>query len=345
MSGATCWIVRARGHRAIRGTHARSIELAPEDEIGLGATCVVGVSSEVPEEVALARGPLRLTLAAGGHTSALLAWRSPSWASARRIVVRTSTFTDGDTFAFGATAGAADLDQGLLGALRDGAPLTLEVQPLGPPPPLVVAAPARHPLADLPAGLQRHLSVAARAGKLLAFVPPRSHRDAAPWPELGGQVTTSLARAGEGAVAVAPDGERLLLRALETLDDGPRRRLRLLLVQPSHRSDALLLLSGRPPTPALTLGLVPERPQRRRRLLAEALRSDQPVVFACADGLLEEVAADVGQVAGDACIVWAAPEPDFGTALSGSTPAGLDVPSGVRQGIVLSGSSPRRPVG
>lgn len=345
MSAEARWVVRARGHPAMRATHARSIELAPEDEIGPAATCVVGVSSEVPEEVALARGALRLAIAAGGHDSELLAWRSPSWASAKRIVVRTSTFADGDTFAFGATRGAADLDRALLEALKGGATLTLEVRPISSPPPLLVAAPAGFPLADLPAGLRRHLTVVARAGRLLVLVPPRSHRDAAPWPELGGQVANDLDALQEGTTVVAPDSERLLLRALDTVADEPRRRLRLALAAPSHLADALLLLLGQPATPTVSLGLVPTRPARRRRLLGQALRACLPLAFAVASDLSEEVADDVERLSPGAAVIWAAPEPDFGMALSGSTPAGLAVPPGIRCGVVLSGSSPRQPAG
>lgn len=345
MSPPDHWTLRARGHPAIRSTHARSIELTAENEIGPGATCVVGVSADISEEIALTRGALRLRFAAGGHTTTLSAWRSPSWASASRIVVRTTTFTDGDTFAVGATAGAAQLDRDLLGALRSSAPLTVEITPIGSPPPLVVAAPPGFPLADLPAGLRRHLAVAARTGRLSAFVPPRGHRDAAPWPELKGQVTTSLADIDNGTVVTAQDSERLLLGALDTLDDGPRRRLRLALVEPSHLADALLLLLGHPATPAVSLGVVPTRPARRRRLLGEALRAGLPLAFAVADGLSRELAEDVEQLSPGATVIWAAPEPDFGLALAGSAPAGLDAPPGLRRGVVLSGSSPRRPDG
>lgn len=345
MSAGGGWRVRAQGHPAVRATHARSIELAPEAEIGLGATCVVGVSTEVPEALALARGPLRLTLTADGHAAALRAWRSPSWASERRIVVRTTTHADGDTFAIGATAGAADLDRRLVEALRQGTALTVAIHPLSPPPPLVVAAPSGTPFADLPAGLRRHLTAASHARRLFALVPPRGHRDAAPWSELGGEPTTSLEAVDDGAVVLAPDSERLLLRALDGLDDGRRERLRLLVQQPSHPAHALLLLCGAPATPALALGILPERPQRRRRLLTEALRTGLPAAFACADHLSSELASEAAALAPEATIVWAAAEPDFGEALSGPAQPGLVVPSGLRRGVLLSGSSPRRPAG
>jgi len=342
LSARAHWVVRAKGHPEIRGTHTRALELTPDAEIGKAATCIIGVGAEVPADLALARGPLRLTFSADGHTSTLLAWRSPSWSSTNRLVVRTSTYADGDTFAIGATAAASELERGLLDALSGGAPLRLDLHQLEPSPPLVVAARDDVPLDDLPAGLRAHLVAAARAGRLVGLQPPGSRRQAAWWAELRARPISSLDGALGGSVVVASASERLLLAALESVDDARRSRFRLLIVDPPHPGAALLLLDGRPATPAVSLGRLHQRPLRRRRLLAEALATGLPVSLDVPEEEASTLTHEVDHLAPGARLLWSAPTPDFGLALEAHVPAHLGVPPSVRRVVLLSDSSPRQ---
>ncbi|HZV48237.1 MAG TPA: DUF371 domain-containing protein [Candidatus Dormibacteraeota bacterium] len=108
-----------RGHPAIRGTHAKTLELTRERDISPRATCVVGVAAEVePEELAGFVGPVSITLRAGPHQETVRATAEPAFRLDRTIVLRRSRHRSPDTFATGADRGAGDLDRELIRALR-----------------------------------------------------------------------------------------------------------------------------------------------------------------------------------------------------------------------------------
>ncbi|MCB1032493.1 MAG: DUF371 domain-containing protein, partial [Acidobacteria bacterium] len=69
---------RARGHANLRATHHKTLEITRDPEISLRGTCIVGVAATFdPRSVARLRGPLRLTLEAGGREASLRAVATP----------------------------------------------------------------------------------------------------------------------------------------------------------------------------------------------------------------------------------------------------------------------------
>jgi hypothetical protein len=107
-----------RGHAAIRGTHAKTLELVRAADITARATCVVGVAVEAAaEDLAGFVGPVSIRLRAGGHEDVVHALANPRFQPGDRLVVRRSGHRSGETFAVWADRGAAGLDRGLVAAL------------------------------------------------------------------------------------------------------------------------------------------------------------------------------------------------------------------------------------
>lgn len=133
-------VVRARGHREIRATHGKTLELTRETGISARATCVVGVAAELePGEVGLLRGRVTVTVEAAGRSATGSAVVNPGHDVRDRLVIRRSRWSDVDTLAVGSTLTADDLDPGLAAALTDpDTVVTLTVTEAGPVPPLVL---------------------------------------------------------------------------------------------------------------------------------------------------------------------------------------------------------------
>src|SRR5437660_2593944 len=106
--------IECRGHAAITATHAKTWELTLDDDIGLRATCVIGVGSVVDWGRLLAlRGPVRFGLSVGDRRDEVRAEMNPLFRAGRRLVVRTSRFRADDTLAVAADKASADLDRDL----------------------------------------------------------------------------------------------------------------------------------------------------------------------------------------------------------------------------------------
>jgi 16S rRNA C1402 (ribose-2'-O) methylase RsmI len=107
-----------RGHAAIRGTHAKTIELIRAPDMSARATCVVAVAVDAgAEELAGFVGPVSIRLRVGAHEDVLSAVANPRFQPGERLVVRRSGYRSGDTFAVHADRGAAGLDRALVAAL------------------------------------------------------------------------------------------------------------------------------------------------------------------------------------------------------------------------------------
>jgi 16S rRNA C1402 (ribose-2'-O) methylase RsmI len=107
-----------RGHAAIRGTHAKTLELIRAADITARATCVVGVEVDAGHEnLAGFVGPVSIRLRAGGHEDVVHALANPRFQPGDRMVVRRSGHRSGETFAVNADRGAAGLDRALVAAL------------------------------------------------------------------------------------------------------------------------------------------------------------------------------------------------------------------------------------
>ena len=109
-----------RGHAAITASHAKTVELVSEQEIGPRATCVVAVGARVESgDLLELRGWIDLTLEAGGITDVIRGHANPASARGDRLVVRRGAAAVRDALLVEADKGAADLDRRLVAALTD----------------------------------------------------------------------------------------------------------------------------------------------------------------------------------------------------------------------------------
>jgi hypothetical protein len=143
----------AQCHANIRATHAKTLELAREDEIGPAATCVVGVSTVIDEAALTAlRGRIELTIAAGGHAATLRGRVNPAFRPGDPLIVRRAPAVTRDAIVIDADAAAADLDRALAERLAEpGAPIdvTIAERPGEAAPGALVVGPGEDPAADL----------------------------------------------------------------------------------------------------------------------------------------------------------------------------------------------------
>ncbi|MDY7092977.1 MAG: DUF371 domain-containing protein [Acidobacteriota bacterium] len=123
---------RARGHRNIKASHGKSLEITRETELTERGTCIVGVAADFePRRVALVRGPVVLRLRVGELEDEVRAVVTPHMAARETLVLRRSDQRAGRTFAFAADKGARDLDRKLTEALRNpAAVLEVEIEAL-----------------------------------------------------------------------------------------------------------------------------------------------------------------------------------------------------------------------
>jgi hypothetical protein len=113
----------------MRATHAKSLELTGEAEITARATCVAGVRMAADGSVGLLRGPVRLTLAVGGHRAHGWGVINPAHAVDDRVVLRRAASGGPETLVVRSTLTAADLDPALVEELRvPGAEVSLTVE-------------------------------------------------------------------------------------------------------------------------------------------------------------------------------------------------------------------------
>jgi hypothetical protein len=109
-----------RGHAAITASHAKTVELVTEQEIGPRATCVAAVGAQVESGDLLAlRGWIDLTIEAGGVTDVIRGHANPAFAIGDRLVVRRGPAPVRDALLVDADKGASDLDPRLVAALQD----------------------------------------------------------------------------------------------------------------------------------------------------------------------------------------------------------------------------------
>ena len=122
----------AAGHPNVRATHAKTLELSRDAEIGPGATCVVGVSAEIDDAaVTELRGRVEITIEAGGRSARVRGRMNPAFQPGDPLVVRRAAAVTRDAVVIDADAAAADLDRGLVEELaRPGAPIVVTINEL-----------------------------------------------------------------------------------------------------------------------------------------------------------------------------------------------------------------------
>jgi uncharacterized protein len=120
-----------RGHAAITASHAKTVELVAEPEIGPRATCVAAVDSRVESGDLLGlRGWIDLTIEAGGMADVVRGHANPAFSPGDRLVVRRAPAPVRDALLVEADRGAADLDRRLVAALaHPGATVTVTLSP------------------------------------------------------------------------------------------------------------------------------------------------------------------------------------------------------------------------
>ncbi len=108
----------ARGHPAIRASHAKTLELTAEPAITARASCMVGVAAALPAQPVA--GPIRLTLSVAGESVSFSATgNSAWWPGSGSAVIRRSGRRLPDSYATGAGLAAADLPRSMVRALTD----------------------------------------------------------------------------------------------------------------------------------------------------------------------------------------------------------------------------------
>jgi 16S rRNA C1402 (ribose-2'-O) methylase RsmI len=283
--------IGGRGHAAIRGSHAKTLELISAAELTARATCVVGVAAETGrEDLAGFVGPVSIRLRAGGHEDVVHAVANPRFQPGDRLVVRCSGHRSGETFAVDADRGAAGLDRGLVRALgTPGARLEVTVRqeaPEGGAGLLTVLALG----AGETAGLAPRAAAELRAGELLVALDPEAQRAA------------GAAAPGVPSLTL-PDG---LARCLEALAGGERVVLAGARELPGLRPPGRELLTGAlaAGTPLQAVGLPAE--------LAALVLSGLPVERLLLGGRLARdraarATALAAVAAGTTGVWWAAP--------------------------------------
>lgn len=131
--------VRARGHEHVSATHESTFEVTSDGWLTPAGDCILGVEADTTPagfddefvEACRDRGAtITVTLAAGGHEQTVVGRGHPdlTFEDDRSMVFRTSDYADGRTVVVGADASAEDIDRDLVGALADGADLTVTLR-------------------------------------------------------------------------------------------------------------------------------------------------------------------------------------------------------------------------
>lgn len=267
-------VVQARGHRLIRATHAKTLEITCDSTVTARATCIIGVAAEFDAAaVGLLRGPLRITVEAAGRRTSGYAVANPGFEAGHRLVVRRSDLGDPETLAVRSTLTANDLDRTAAAALADPHErVTLTLTEAAPRRPLVLVGMRGMPSPPGRLGLQwRH------ADAVVDFAgSKRGSGNASDALRQGGTVTAllsgSLDRAPEAAVAWLADAARL------------HARFAVMPASATSPADAsqpapVLLAAGLADTPVLWLGRVSRRFVRREEIAVLLHAPPVPVVL------------------------------------------------------------------
>ncbi|ASO18767.1 hypothetical protein FHR81_001030 [Actinoalloteichus hoggarensis] len=296
--------LRCRGHAAVRGTHAKTLEFSADADITARATCVIGVAAELvgPAEPAVA-GPLRITIASGGVEIVVHATGNSLWRPASGAVVRLSSERLPDTLATNADLAASGLPRELIQRAAEPSAVVDVLVERAPGPPNGVLVRFR-----AGPGRVRRLAVECAAADLViaedggARAAVTAH---------GGRV----GRAAEAAACLAAGGRVL---AVATTDD-TEPTIAALLAAPDRPTVEVL---GLPPelavsavspqaTPVLAAGRL--APREVPRLVGA--HPGTAVVFTAQAAELPRVLAEVDRQAGARRV-----------AVAGATPAGAERP-------------------
>jgi 16S rRNA C1402 (ribose-2'-O) methylase RsmI len=311
--------LQARGHRNIRATHDKTIELTSDDDFSARATCVVGtIPATALTPLTGLRGSVTITLRVGHLEERITGIANPRFVGGSRAVIRRSDFRSPETLITGADKAAAALDRDLVRALADPETRIDVVIELGADPPqrtaeLLVcpwrvvaglAAYADSPPRDAsPAGTW---AAALRSTALLVGVGPGVE----PARQLGQQTGQQVEAGAAGLALVEPAlrrGEAVALVCETTQAPGAVARLVGEAVEAgwtvsavgASATTAMLVAGGLVGAPSAHNGLPPSGAVERRRQIAALARASVVGVWTGrVDALLDlltNVAADWAQ--------------------------------------------------
>jgi 16S rRNA C1402 (ribose-2'-O) methylase RsmI len=208
---------QACGHRNIRATHDKTIELTSDDDFSARATCVVGMAPAAAlTSLTGLRGSVAITLRVGQLEDRITGIANPRFVGGSRAVIRRSDFRSPETLVTGADKAAAALDRDLVRALAEPEARIDVVIELGADPPERTAELLVCPwrvVAGLAAGGDSALGDASPAGtwaaalrsaSLLVGVGPGVE----PARELGRQTGQQMEAGAAGLALVAPALQR-----------------------------------------------------------------------------------------------------------------------------------------
>ena len=128
--------VQAVGHDNVTARHTSTFEVTTDDFLTPAGDCILGINADrapadfTPEFVDACTRPgatLTATVTADGFSETVTGRGHPdlTFDSSRSLVARTSDYVDDRTVMIGADHAAEDFDRDLVGALADGAALTI----------------------------------------------------------------------------------------------------------------------------------------------------------------------------------------------------------------------------
>ena len=129
-------VIRARGHEHVSADHANTFEVTSDDYLTPAGDCILGIEADrtpadfddsFVEACRAHDARLVATIEAGGYTERIEGRGHPdlSFENDRSLVGRTSDYVDDRTVMVAADTAADDVDRDVVGALSDGARLTL----------------------------------------------------------------------------------------------------------------------------------------------------------------------------------------------------------------------------
>lgn len=110
----------AHGHKNVRLTHEKTLEITAETEISTRATCIAGLGANwhlAPFKSLT--GSVHIQLEAGGHTATLIGDVNPNFNSTTNMVFRRSDAADERTFLVNTTLQASQLPKEMVTALQN----------------------------------------------------------------------------------------------------------------------------------------------------------------------------------------------------------------------------------
>ncbi len=112
-------VIRAKGHPNIRATHANTFEFTPDASVTASGTCIIGIQAQWDEAALLTlRGPVTVTLHAGGITETIQARINPTFIPGDPLILRKHPEPQPRSLCIAADKGSAALDRALIEALR-----------------------------------------------------------------------------------------------------------------------------------------------------------------------------------------------------------------------------------